>query len=103
MEIASGGGAVMITLAELALVQSACDTAVTLTVDGLGTTAGALYTTDLQTTPKLEFPPVAPLTCHVTAVLFVFCTVAVNCWLCPAWTEAKVGEMEIATGGGAVM
>ena len=51
----------------------------------------------------MEFPPVAPFTCHVTAVLFAFCTVAVNCWLCPAWREAEVGEMEIASGGGAVM
>ena len=39
------------------------------------------------------------MTCHVTAALLAFCTVAVNCWLCPAWTEAKVGEMEIASGG----
>ena len=42
MEIAKGGGAVMVTLAELDLVESACATAVTLTVDGLGTTEGAV-------------------------------------------------------------
>ena len=35
--------------------------------------------------------------------MFAFCTVALNCWLCPVWTETKVGEMEIAKGGGAVM
>ena len=42
MEIATGDGAVMVTLAELDLVESACETAVRLTVDGLGTTGGVV-------------------------------------------------------------
>ena len=40
--LANGGEEVMITLAEADFVVSACDTAVTLTVDGLGTTDGAV-------------------------------------------------------------
>ena len=40
--LADRGEEVMITLAEADFVVSACDTAVTLTVDGLGTTAGAV-------------------------------------------------------------
>src|SRR5689334_24747022 len=42
-------------------------------------------------------PPVAPFTCHVTAVLVEPVTVAVNCCVAPPATLAVVGEMVIAT------
>lgn len=40
-----------------------------------------------------------PLTLHVTAVLVVLITVAVNCCVFPATTAAVVGEMLTAMGG----
>lgn len=40
-----------------------------------------------------------PETLHVTAVLLVFKTVAVNCSCCPVRTWAVVGEMLTETGG----
>src|SRR5438045_7226119 len=69
----------MVTCAEADFVGSACDTAVTATVAGFGTTAGAVYRPELDIVPTVALPPVTPLTCQVTAVLLVFCTVAVNC------------------------
>ena len=45
-------------------------------------------------------PPVAD---QVTAVLLVPVTVAVNCWVAPAKSEADVGlTLTATTGGGAV-
>ena len=49
--------------------------------------------------PTVEFPPGTPLTLQVTAVLLVPVTVAVNCCVAPAWTEAEPGETVIATEG----
>ena len=45
-------------------------------------------------------PPAIPLTFHDTAVLELFCTVAVNCLLVLIRTLALVGEMATVTGGG---
>ena len=39
-----------------------------------------------------------PFTCHVTAVLVVFVTVAVNDCVLVVTTDATVGEIEITTG-----
>jgi hypothetical protein len=39
-----------------------------------------------------------PLTIHVTAVLVVPVTVAVNCWVVLTLMDADVGETVIATG-----
>ena len=44
-------------------------------------------------------PPVAD---HVTAVFVVPVTVAENCCVPPVWTEAEVGDTEIATGAATV-
>jgi hypothetical protein len=71
--------AVTVTLADADFVVSACDTAVTVTVAGLGTAEGAVYSPDVEIVPTVESPPVTPLTCQVTAVLEVPVTVAVNC------------------------
>src|SRR5438876_896764 len=93
---------VIVTWAEADFVASAWDTAVTVTVPGLGTTAGAVYSPELEIVPTVALPPVTPLTCQVTAVLAVFCTVAVNCWVPPIATVAEVGEIvtlsELGTG-----
>jgi hypothetical protein len=67
-----------VTCAEPDLLVSAAATAVTLTVAGEGTIAGAVYIPEVETVPTVELPPVTPLTCQVTAVFVVPVTVAVN-------------------------
>lgn len=57
---------------------SAADTAVTVTADGEGTAAGAVYIPELEIVPTLALPPATPFTCHVTAVLEEFVTVTDN-------------------------
>jgi len=74
--------------------------AVTVTVAGL---AGAVYRPELEIVPTVALPPVTPFTCQVTAVLLVFCTVAVNCWVPPAATVADVGEIVTLTAVGGVI
>ena len=44
-----------------------------------------------------------PLTFQVTDVFAVFCTVAVNCFVCFTRTVALVGEIVMATAGGAAV
>src|SRR5713101_7416141 len=92
--IAGGGGAVVtVTVAFADLLVSACAIAVTVTVAGLGTVAGAVYRPAVEIVPTVEFPPVTPFTCHVTAVLLLPVTVAVNCCVVLTTTDALVGEM----------
>ena len=74
--------------------------AVTVTVAELGTTPGAVYRPELEIVPTVALPPVASFTCQVTAVLLVFCTVAVNCCVPPTATVADVGEIMTLTGTG---
>src|SRR5947207_2873719 len=95
--------AVMVTCAEADFVGSACDTAVTVTAAGFGTTAGAVYRPELDIVPTVALPPLTPLTCQVTAVLLVFCTVAVNCCVPPAPTVADAGEIVTLTTAVGVM
>jgi hypothetical protein len=102
MVMLTAAGAVTVTAAEADLVESACDTAVTVTVAGLGTDAGAVYKPELEIVPTVALPPTTPFTCQVTAVLLVFCTLAVNCCVAPAVTVAEVGEMVMLTAAGAV-
>lgn len=84
--------AVTVTLADPNFVESACETAVTLTVAGFGTAAGAVYIPPLEMVP-LEAPP---LTLQVTAVFDVPVTVAVNCCALPVATVAVAGTTETA-------
>src|SRR5256886_11574372 len=51
-------------------------------------------------TTLFRSPPVTPFTCQVTAVLLVFCTVAVNCWVPLAATVADVGAIVTITAVG---
>src|SRR2546430_1096367 len=95
--------AVMVTCAEADFVGSACDTAVTVTVAGFGPPAGAVYRPELDIAPTVALPPLPPLTCQVTAVLLVFCTVAVNCCVPPAPTVADAGEIVTLTTAAGVM
>jgi hypothetical protein len=52
---------------------------VTVSVAGLGSEEGAVYSPAVEIVPTVAFPPVVPFTCQVTAVLEVPVTVAVNC------------------------
>jgi hypothetical protein len=72
---------VMVTVAEADFVSSALETAVTVTVAGDGTAAGAVYTPLVSMVPTLLLPPVAPFTRQVTPVLLVLLTVALKGWL----------------------
>ena len=81
--------AVIVTPAVPDLVGSACDTAVTDTVAGLGTEAGAVYSPLVEIVPIVLLPPIMELTSHVTAVFVVPDSVAENC--CVALT-AKLAD-----------
>ncbi len=56
----------------------------------------------VEMVPCAASPPVTPFTCQVTEVLVEFCTVAVNCWVCPTCTVAEVGAMEMVMSGAIV-
>jgi hypothetical protein len=86
--------AVTVTCADPDLLVSACDTAVTVTVAGPGTLPGAVYRPVPEIVPCVASPPVAPFTCHVTAVFAEFATVAMNGCVCPACTEADAGATD---------
>jgi hypothetical protein len=92
-------GLPMVTEADDDADVSACETAVTLTVAGLGTVAGAVYSPPEETVPTEELPPAVPFTCQVTAVLVALATVAENCCSAPAPTAADVGNMVTVTSG----
>jgi hypothetical protein len=56
-----------------------------------------VYRPKLEIVPTVALPPVTPFTCQVTAVLLVFCTIALNCCVPPAATVAEIGEMVTLT------
>jgi hypothetical protein len=81
-----------VTVADACLVESAAETAVTVTVAELGMLAGAAYTPAADTRPRVVLPPVTPPTCQVTAVLLELVTVAEKLWVpVPMSTFAEVG------------
>ncbi len=92
----------MVTLEEAVLVESVCNTAVTVTVAcDVGTELGAVYKPETLMLPMVVMsPPVCPFTCQKTAALPAFCTVAVNGTLVPAKGCAEAGETVTITGGG---
>jgi hypothetical protein len=77
--------------------------ALTVTLAGFGTEAGAVYNPALDTVPTVEFPPVTPFTLQVTAVFEEPVTVAVNCRVAEAVTETAGGATVTVTGLAAVM
>lgn len=76
---------------------SACEIAFTVTTVCALMLEGAVYVPEVEILPFVEFPPVTPFTCHVTLVLLLLCTVAVNFWVLEARREALVGETETVT------
>jgi len=92
-------GGITVTVALPFFVTSACDVAVTVTVDGVGTAAGAVYKPDALMVPQAPPLQPAPETDHVTAEFAVPVTVAVNCCCVPVVTLTVAGDTETATGG----
>jgi hypothetical protein len=70
--------AITVTMAEPIFVESATDTAVIVTVAGVGTVIGAVYTPDAEIIPIVALPPAVPLTLQFTAVLEAPVTAAAN-------------------------
>src|SRR2546427_9130 len=80
-------------MAEFATLAAGTGTAV-----GLGAGAGGGEGPLLWIVPTGGFPPCMPFTLQATAVLLVPVTVAVNCWVAPAWTVPEVGEIVTVMG-----
>ena len=76
------------------MVVSATLAAVTVTVCGVPSAAGAEYK------PPLEIVPTAGFTDHETPALAVPVTVAMNCWVCETVSEVLKGVSETVTGEG---
>jgi hypothetical protein len=86
-------GGVIVTLAVAILLASATLVAVTVTVCGPLSAAGAEYR------PLLEIVPTAGTTDHVTAVFAGPVTAAANCRVCPVARFAELGDMLTAREG----
>src|ERR1700682_4992434 len=87
------------TEAEADLVESACETAVTVTVEGCGIAEGAVYRPEFEMVPVLVLPPLFWFTCHVTVCFVLLATEAANCTVAPTATVAELGDTETATAG----
>jgi hypothetical protein len=59
-------------------VESAAETAVTVTAAGEGTVIGAVYMPDVEIMPIVALPPATPLTLQFTEVFDAPVTAAVN-------------------------
>ena len=98
---------VMVTIELANFVSSATLVAVTVTVEGVGTAAGAVYSAVVEPVdtivPNVTFPPAAPFTDHVTSALSLPLPVTVTENSCPppAATLALGGAMttSISVGG----
>ena len=90
-------GAFTVTLALADLLVSAAESAVTLTVFGLGAVAGAVYRPLWLTVPIVLLPPTTSFTFQVTDTFVLPVTVAVNCCVFPSCKEAVVGEIVTVT------
>ena len=92
----------IITVAKPVFVESACKTAATVTIRGLGTLAGAaneaVAAPEGVIVPTEGLPPGIPFTCQVTKG-GAFSTVTKNWTLAPAAICAEAGEMVMLTVG----
>jgi hypothetical protein len=87
----------IIACAVAIFVGCACEIAAMVTVAGEGMAAGAVYRPVASILPCVDSPPVVPLTCHVTAVLEVLVTAAVNFVVPETGTEVLAGVTDILT------
>jgi hypothetical protein len=95
--VTDGGAAVIVVVALALFVLSATLVAVTVTVAGEGTEAGAVYKPPDVIVPNVALPPTTLFTAQVTVVFNVPVTVAVNCWVLLTCTLAEVGAICTAT------
>jgi hypothetical protein len=106
-EMVGGGAAVIVIVAEAVLVASVTDVAVTVTVAGLGTVLGAVYTVaaPLRVDVGETLPHEEQLTVHLTPALALsLVTVAVMLVVAPTASEldAALTATEMACVGGGV-
>jgi hypothetical protein len=106
----TAGGAVTVIVAAAVLLVSATDFAVSVTIAGAGTLAGAVYVIAApdaldaaDNVPQAAPVQPAPVNVQVTPLFWVsFVTVAVTPWVFPLSTDALVGFTDTPTAGGAV-
>jgi hypothetical protein len=95
---------VMVTAAVSDFVASAWLVAETCTDEGVGRSAGAVYTPSSAMVPTAALPPAVPFTLQMTTVSVVFVTLAENAAVFPSSIEpffgATVTTMEGGGGGG---
>ena len=87
--------ATRLTFAEADKVVFVCETAMIVTVVGLGRLKGAVYKPVVEMIPIVEFPPGVPFTCHVTAEVERLLMFAANCNVADVGILALSGEIEI--------
>ncbi len=87
-------GITTVTAAEPDLLRSACEVAVTVTVGGMGTIAGAEYRPAALMVPQVTPAHPVPVTVQVTVVFKVPVTFAVNGCVVPGATCTDEGETE---------
>jgi hypothetical protein len=92
----------MVTVADAALVGSAALTAFTVTVSGLGTSTGAVYSPLEVMVPPVLSPPATPFTCQITFLSPAPSTAAVNRIDRLTRTAAVAGAMLTETGVSAI-
>jgi len=89
--------AAIVTCAVAVFELSACATAVTVTVAGVGAVAGAVYMPVASIVPCAESPPATPFTCQLTVLFEDPLTKAVNFCVAEGCREALSGLSEIVT------
>jgi hypothetical protein len=77
--LGTGAQETTVTVVEEDLLESACDTALTVTLAGFGTIAGATYSPDVETLPTVKLPPIMPFTFQTTFLLVEPLTGAASC------------------------
>jgi len=90
-------GVLMVNVAVYDLVGSATEVAVTKIREGSGSTAGALYSPPVVTTPHALPEQPYPVTLHSTAVFVVPLTLATNCCCCTTLSSPLLGDATIVT------
>jgi len=93
---------VTVTVAVPDFVGSATDVAVTVTNDGLGGVAGAVYKPPVVILPQDGPPQPNPVTLQVTPVLVDPVTVALNCCCAPVLSSTLPGDTLTLTTEGAI-
>jgi hypothetical protein len=91
MVLTTGAGFTIVTVAVPDCVGAAALAAVTVSVFGVGGTAGAVYNPVVFTVPTVTYPPTTPSTDHVAAWFVLPVTLAVNCCVCPTTTVGAGG------------